>query len=511
VIAEARERDDAPLTVEALRLRAHLEDKVDGGMPSMRAWGDVLMEADARGLPPDPVALVRVATFCFIGDRPEMARELLLRVPDALAHEVGGVGDLAVSVRSLRNARVALMQAAELVMSTDDVGTAEDVRLLAELQRDAVARARAHRAGTGPALDTRLDDETLAELTAGGGDVAVIEWVEGVATISGLVTRIRADGDVESTWLDVPDEIDLHDLRARVASRLSAWLPDDPGDPFDDASWATFEEAVSRQIGELLDPDGHVVVIEPRETPGIPWHVALRRWPVSYASGWARLLELARAPRPTARTLGVASVRRVRESAAVRAALDASVERAESLARAHDLALDVRRDDACDRDALVELLGQSDVAKLLCHGYVDAAGEVSLMLAAGGVLPLANSVASGSAAGAAHRVTWRDLQGVSRAPATIFSAACSSALAAFSTGGDRLGLYGALASAGARSLVAPQWDIVADVVIPVLDRALEHHLDGVPLGRAVHRACVEAEARTPRWLAWALTLEGDWQ
>jgi hypothetical protein len=77
--------------------------------------------------------------------------------------------------------------------------------------------------------------------------------------------------------------------------------------------------------------------------------------------------------------------------------------------------------------------------------------------------------------------------------------------------GERLGLYGALASSGTRSIVAPAWDIVADAVIPILDDALERYADGAPIARAVHDACTQAATQRPVWMAWALALEGDWR
>src|SRR5436309_7597850 len=43
-------------------------------------------------------------------------------------------------------------------------------------------------------------------------------------------------------------------------------------------------------------------------------------------------------------------------------------------------------------------------------------------------------------------------------------------------------------------------------------RVLERYVRGdISLMGALHDACIVAEAEQPRWLAWALAIEGDWQ
>ena len=63
---------------------------------------------------------------------------------------------------------------------------------------------------------------------------------------------------------------------------------------------------------------------------------------------------------------------------------------------------------------------------------------------------------------------------------------------------------------GCRSFVAPRWILFVEDTLPVLDRALEMHIQiKLPICKAVHRACREAEADGPLRLAWNITMEGD--
>jgi hypothetical protein len=166
----------------------------------------------------------------------------------------------------------------------------------------------------------------------------------------------------------------------------------------------------------------------------------------------------------------------------------------------------------CDRHAFKRMMTQVAVAKILCHGFVDVDGEVALMLAHQGSLPLADSVASGGELGRQHRLSWRDLQNWPATPQIVFSAACSSGISRLAGLGERLGIYNAMAPHGTRAMIAPEWDIVAEAVLPVLDDCINRYLvDEMPLGAALFSACRAAEQHLPRWLAWALVLEGDWR
>jgi len=111
-----------------------------------------------------------------------------------------------------------------------------------------------------------------------------------------------------------------------------------------------------------------------------------------------------------------------------------------------------------------------------------------------------------------NRVSWRDLSGFERTSPTIISAACSSGIQWQAGASEQLGLLGALRSGGTRRVIAPRWDIVAESVLPLIQEVISKHIEGeMPLLDALHETCSKAERRLPRWLAWALCLEGNWQ
>jgi hypothetical protein len=240
----------------------------------------------------------------------------------------------------------------------------------------------------------------------------------------------------------------------------------------------------------------------------------LGEWTTSYVSSWAVLLDLASAPpRGPIGALGAVAVPRAHEDVEIIAAFDASVERSRRLAADTDRTLFQLRGPAADREAVDALMACTDLVKLLCHGYVSRTErEVSLMLASDGGLPLAHTVATASEAGRRHRFGWRDAQHLDRAPAVVFTAACEVGRSHDAPLGERLGIFRALRHAGTRSFVAPRWEALADRVIPIIDDTIEFALSGEhSLAGALAMASRRAEAHQPRWVAWTLTLEGDWR
>jgi len=78
--------------------------------------------------------------------------------------------------------------------------------------------------------------------------------------------------------------------------------------------------------------------------------------------------------------------------------------------------------------------------------------------------------------------------------------------------GERIGLYQSLASVALEPLVAPAWDIEADLVLPIAARALQLHLEQkMTLANAVRNSIYECNENLPACCAWALTIEGAWQ
>ena len=514
---EAVARRDAHLAVQALVAAGELLHGLDRDEDGFAQFIEALRLCDELDIPADEIALVRVARGSYLMGTPEQARVFLQQLPHTLAAMVGRVSDLSLATESVAALSSALQEVADAVLFVREAKAGwADVRLVAELSRDAVSRARVqHRLGRETAgasvLSDGLDDAVVARLAPATGAVCVLEWIESSRHLGGFLTTIDAERALESSWLAVPEEIDLRSLARQIRRRLAVWLPDDEGDPFDLPDWQVLERDVRQQIEAVAGPDTHIVIIEHEAYAGLPWHVALRPWSCSYTSGWNRLLREADADRTPITSIGVALVPRIRESAAVVEALDTSLKRAERIAAKTGLELTVRAGDSCDRAAFTALLEHVDAMKLLCHGFVGRDGSVSLMLAHDGQLPLANSVAAASATGTPHRVSWRDMQTLTSAPRVVFSAACSSGTSAIAGLGERLGLHSALADAGTSAIVAPWWDIVASQVIPVLDDICDAHLEGIPLGEAVHAACRRAATTRPTWLAWALALEGDWR
>lgn len=355
-----------------------------------------------------------------------------------------------------------------------------------------------------------LGEEVLGRLGPAVGALTVIEFLRTPDAFACLLTRIDADEEVESRWLSTP-EVDLGQLAPRLRTKLANWHRGREGDPLDLPEWVTVEAWLREELHDV-DADSTVAFIEVEELAGLPWHTAVGGRPCTYLSGWSALLELAeRDVSGEPSTVGILQVPRFGELAEVADALVASAAVAEAQARSCGLAVSSAASIDCAREAFRQIMEGSDVAVALCHGFVDEQGEVALMLASEGTLPLAASRRSSDLAATGHLVSWREAQALAQAPEVVLSAACSSGLSRITGLGERLGLFGGLKRRGTRAVVAPHWDIVAADVLPILDDVFARLLRGIPLGAAVAGASVAAACDRPRWLAWSLALEGDWR
>jgi len=517
----SNEHGDVQGMLGALRLLALLFEHLGLTGQANVLWAQLLEVAEEVGQPPGMHELLSVSRIAYDTGNAEHGRNVLLQLPLALGSTISGVTELGlVSMRVEREIKSKLDQLTRAVLShgSSDGGSFDDIRLIAEMRRDVVARAKraagsAMRDAELAALSRGLTDAVISRLAPGRGQVAVHEWLETGSEIASMLTVIDAAGAVASHWLE-PCEVDLESLAAKMRRRLRDWTPSRPGDPFDHPPWIAFEQWLNAELGRRLETNAHVIFIEHDEYAGLPWHAAVaERWTASYAAGWGRLLALADTAAAPARQLGLAVVPRYGESAEVAQALRESAERTLAAASAHTVPLRACEGTACDVSAMASLLSASDVVMLLCHGFVATAEqEVAVMVARSGALPPAHSVAAGTAAAQGHRFGWRQCAALDKAPSVVFSAACSSNMSHVVGLGDRLGLYGGLAKAGTRSLVAPQWDVVAIAFLRILERAFEQHVfNAVPLAHAVRNACREAQNRHPRWMCWALSIEGDWR
>lgn len=468
-------------------------------------WEHVVGQRRHHGVPDDPEELVQAARARHdAGDLAGM-RQLLGAVPPALASTYGAVPDIELLVREPRSLLRPLAELAGRVVSSDGAGW-PDVRLIAELQRDAVGRARTAHLDRGAAAepsDTWLDD--VVPLDAGA--LVVVEWIRtGEQSLRCVLTRIDA-GQAGSAFLSLAP-VDPVELQKQLNRRLAGWNRYRPGDPLDDPGWRELAGSMAAELSTHAQDGDHIVFLHNEVYANLPWHTTIgARWTVSYAAGWTHLLGLLNMPPAPRRRIGICTVPRFHDPSETVEALRATEHRA-ALAAVEALRRPVEQSD---RHYLEELMDSVDVALLLCHGYPSQRREeIGLMLAHEGQLPLADAVSAAKVM-ADHLFSWRDCLRLKRAPRTVLSAACSSARSYGAGLGDRLGLFNALRQAGTTAMVAPAWNVIAIDVLPVLDGVTARYLAGEPLGQALRAACQDAAHALPDWLAWSLALEGDWR
>ena len=501
---------DTQLHMVACRMFAAITERFEG--KNRGVWE--MVDSGARDFEgsPDPEALLTLSLSDWENGDFTSGRKKLLEFPEALARRFADTRDVAVSAKSLEQLDHKLRAIGDYVVSSGVTGS--DIHLVAELQRDLLGRIAARATPDLASGFIAPDDEETVRIAAGSQSIGVLEWVSGTSGVHWLFSRVSAEGEVERWWLTSP-ELDLVSLSKKVNQRLSVWQPDRTGDPFDLDGWKAFENWLAKELDGRLPDGSHLLVIENQEVADLQWHVAAApRWRTSYAPSWTAVLNARRIATSTKEgPIGLAMVPAYHESAENLRALESSVSRTVELAATLGRELKSALREACDRDALMQVLGASTVAKVLCHGFVDPNEDiVALIVANHGALFPASSVAMNTPGGRRHRFDWRDCRYLQSAPAVIFSAACSSGQSHHIGVGERLGLFSALRRSGTRSFIAPRWDINPEAVLPILDNTLERYLrTGDELGEALHLACSDASKEQPPWLAWSLALEGDWR
>lgn len=497
---------DVSVQASAFRIRARLHELLDDADTARADWQQVLR------IRTDPLALVSLARLHWLAGRPDDARPLLTDVPEALLTEHGAATDLGAIIDVTGRLRAGLRRLATVMMVARP--TPDDVRLAAELARDAVGRMLSWAATeTAPpsrqAIARGLAREELAPLAPATGHLWVIEWWAGDQSVQTLQTRVGTDGDVAVRSLpEMPGN--PPEIAARMRARLQGWLTSQPGDPLDHPGWRALAEWLTATMHDCADGD-HLVVIEHAGLGGLPWHaVQPATWTTSYAPSWSALLDLS-APRPIG-TTGLVSVPARGDSEATLAAFAQGARRAAD--DAHRAGIDHRDIDGADADAdaVLDLLRACDLLALQCHGVIDPAQlDVALLVADSTHLPTQHPIAASSELGRAHRLGWRRMQGHDAAPEIVLSAACSTGQALIGGLGERLGIFAALRPRGTRAVVAPAWDTVAeDAVVQVADvRAAL--LDGSTVAAAVAHAGDQAAQHLPAWRARALCIVGDWR
>lgn len=466
--------------------------------------------------------LVLLARFAYEKQQIETARQYLAELPEAISAKFGGILDLSQAVEGTRQLQWAFNRLTYVVLNLFEqkLGvTWEDIRLVAELRRDAIGRSKVLRQKNLQFFDHSIfervvSNKALKQFAQKMGNVAVIEWIHDSQNIGCFLTQIKDNGEISSRWLTNP-EIDLPKLAEKIRNKLKNWYIGRPGDPFDVQEWQILEKWLLQQLSLYLSDEEHVVFIEHEDYVGLPWHVAIAyNWTSSYASSWTSLVEISNQSKSkNFSKLGVLQVPRFKESQEIIDAFEESVSRTKNLAIKHNYQTIIPNTYSGDRNSFHEMMEQADIVKILCHGFVDTDGEIALMIAHNGSLPLADSVSSGSPTGRLHRLSWRDCQQLSKTPSIVFSAACSSGTTKIAGLGERMGFFNALRN-NTQTLIAPQWDVYASAVIPILDDLFEQYLDNKQgLATTLREVCIMAEknANIPHWLAWSLAIEGDWR
>jgi hypothetical protein len=481
LIAKLKQLSDATrlsgnirITIDLNQLLALLFDLTERDEPNIY-WK--LVDADAREFEgaPDPLAILALARNAWDDELYEEGRSYLLELPSAVTERYGQEQKTSLKILSLDQLSLLSDIVVERVLKT---GSFADVRLVAEVSRDLLGRIT-----PGSATQNMPSSGFVAphaeKISKLGGPTAVFEWVAAHRGLCGIATVIAADGAVSESHLTLPEAIDLQMLGERLLQRLSVWHPDRSGSPLDLKDWNVFEEWLLTELQARLPEGGHLVVIENEEVAHLPWHLAAApRWSVSYSPSWSAVLS-ARATGVVDRKgpVGLALVPKYRESAENLKALEKSLSHTSDLTAALDVQLKTALRETCDQAALIRVLEESQVAKLLCHGFVDPDNQiVALMVAHDRELPLGNSVAANSPSGRLHRFDWRDCQLLNHTPRILFSAACKSGHSHYAGFGEKLGLFSTMRRTGTRSVVAPRWDIEPKVVLPILDSAMEQFL-----------------------------------
>jgi hypothetical protein len=487
--AEAAERGDCFVHLQAERARA--TDRELRGEPP--AWGAIRQLAEQYGVEPPVECVIRPASAAVKAGNHDGAMACLREADQLVTRAVTKLKDFEQATA------VEVVRADDRNTLTGTTVPDELLRVAEELWRDPTRRLLGRTVVPDDvAIQAYADRVALprtAVLESCGGSLLLTIIEEGHRPVYDFL--LPTDG--------------LSPLAVNLSSRIANWFPGRPGDPLDLPHWHAFASRLRTELRARLHPDDHIVVIESADLDRLPWHLALGpSWVFAYAPSWGSMLLQ---PPPAGRRprAGVLSVPRFRESPSVdkalRNSLAASMTDTERAGLAH---MHVEGPQA-DATALIEILENTDLCTLLCHGLVNIdTSSVSLLLSAGGRLPPGDSIAC-ARSGLPHQFEWRHAARAERAPRVILSAACSSGLNHV-RGGQQVGLFSALRHRGLRTLIAPRWDIMAEQALPTLNRSRSLIIQGRPPAEALRTACLEAEqSGTPGWIAWSLVLEGDWR
>lgn len=513
-VEDAESRGDIHFERQVLLMLGQLAFRVNP-LDSEPIWNRALALSAENDEPPDPVVLARLATLAYLRRDREGVNRLLGELPVALINRFGRIDDVWTGFGTGDAIRAVFH---DLLSAAIDQGAPwSDTRLISELTRDTIGRAKLIRGRQILATDRSrllhgITDEAVATLFNPRHPIAVLEWQDVNGKIFAVLTTIGADGNVQTQPLNA-SELRLFNTRSRVVHRLGAWHTGRVGDPFDFAQWRDLERWLQQEIEKRLVDGGHVVLLDHEALVGMPWHVALApRWRCSYMPGWTTLLRESSTRSNDPLRVGVFAVPRYKDAPAIHDAFARSVQATQRWVAAQGHQCEACENESADREAFERLMADCQVVKLLCHGYASPEDrEIALLVSHAGALPPLFAPGDPKLADV-NRLSWRDLQTLHRAAPLVLSAACSTGLQWQAGAGEQMGLFGALRQAGTQSVIGPRWDVVAEAVVPLLDEILARHFDeNASLIDALHETCLRAEAKLPRWLAWSLSLEGDWR
>jgi tetratricopeptide (TPR) repeat protein len=511
---DAEAREDTHLMMRILPLLGHAmafkdEDK------SEKIWHDLLTLLKRKDLPPDPVALARLAAAAYKRKDRDEAIKLLGGVPFAFAGNFGAVQDIHTAFDATFTASFSLKVLMETAVNCK--APLADIRFIADLNRDTIGSSIYINKNTNNYFNISLyasgiPDKLISTLAPKSGSAGIIEWIDSADGIFPLFTTINTEGQIDTVILKTP-KFDLFKLRDRIMQRLNVWHAGRDGDPFDLPAWRELENWTHDEIGSRLADGDHVTFINHQLLVGLPWHVALSPfWRCSYSPSWMTLFGEKEPVYNIPLKIGVFSAPRYEDSKAVRNSFLFATDRTQRWADEKDHICKIYANESADLEALKDLMATCDVVQLLCHGFASHRDhEIALLVSHSGALPPMYAPNSAILPDT-NRVSWRDFQFWPKMPPLVLSVACSTGLQWQAGAGEQMGLFGAMRRGGTHSFIAPRWDVPADVVLPLLDKVLVKYFDEkTSLIDALHLTSIEAENNLPRWLSWSLALEGNWK
>jgi hypothetical protein len=344
--------------------------------------------------------LIKLAEAAFSGADMEKGRALLAAVPPAFRETYKRL-DLTLGLPPKEDQFGAVINAlnAAVINHSDEPA---DWRTSLDASRDIFSRA-----ATLQANDYQfISDEVIMQAAQVLGDFAVLEWVRG--TNQALVTLVNKTS-AKAELLTAPVSR-LGKISERIRWRLASWTENRQGDPLDIDDWNIIRDWLMSRLFNMIPEHTHVVIIDSESTAGIPWHQGLgQSWPVSYAPSWFYILGLAHVNgNRQHRSLGVVSVPRFAENPQLVRSMEESDNRGKAIARDNSMDLQIVLGKDCDKGALAEVLGASDIARIICHGFVQPYSlEVAWMVASSGQLPPSGAIQVKNALHKRHIVGWR--------------------------------------------------------------------------------------------------------